>query len=149
MKITKKKFTTVIALTLAAAFLFAGCGDAAKLTEYDFGTDKIPTVNFVIDEERKVTGISTGFDNGVQYKQYTYKSDSVFDDLLTYSEYLRGSGWLVIQDYDLNDSEGELQLATDSSEAGKILIISVAFTSGEYAVRINKLEGELTDKEDK
>jgi len=140
----------IIATTLLLAvfiLLLGGCGmfdDAAKLTEYDFGTDKVPTINKVIGEERKVTGISTGTENDVQYKQYTYQTSSMLEDLSAYSAYLQENGWIVTKDYNLNDGVGEMQLAIESADAGKILVISVAFEANQYAVRINKLVGELT-----
>jgi len=145
MKTKIKKFPSIIALTLIAAFLFTGCGSAAKLTEYDFGTDKVPSVNAVIGEERKVSGVETGISNGVTYKQYTYETETMVEDLWAYYTRLSELGWIVTQDFDLSEGEGEMQLGIESADEGKILIISVAFTPERYAVRINKLEGELTD----
>ena len=142
-----KKIIAIALLLSALAFLLCSCGmfdDAAKLTEYDFDTDKVPSINSVLGEERKVTGISTGTDNGVQYKQYTYETSSMLEDLSTYSAYLQEKGWVVTKDYNLNDGSGEMQLAIESADAGKILVISVAFEEKQYAVRVNKLEGELT-----
>ena len=59
-----KKVISIISLILVSAVLFSACGNAAKLTEYDFGTDKVPSVNAVIGEERIVTGAETGTSNG-------------------------------------------------------------------------------------
>ena len=142
----KKIIATALILS-ALTFLLCSCGmldDAAKLTEYDFGTDKVPSINAVLGEERKVTGISSGTENGVQYKQYTYQTSSMLDDLSAYSSHLQDNGWIVTKDYNLNDGNGEMQLATESADAGKILVISVAFEEKQYAIRINKLVGELT-----
>ena len=142
-----KKIIAATLIMAALTFLLCSCGmldDAAKLTEYDFGTDKVPSINAVIGEERKVTGISTGTENGVQYKQYTYQTSSMLEDLSAYSVHLRENGWIVTKDYNLNDGSGEMQLAIESADAGKILVISVAFEEKQYAVRINKLEGTLT-----
>ena len=137
----------ILSLAVLAAILMlalSGCAGAEKLTEYDFDTDKVPSVNAIIGETRKVTGVSTGIENGVRYKQYTYRSNSMFDDLLIYSGHLRDSGWMVLKDYDLNDGEGEMQLGLNSADEGKIMIISIAFYSGGYAIRVNKLDGSLT-----
>jgi hypothetical protein len=142
--------TRIIAITLlvfALSLLFSGCAmfdDAAKLTEYDFDTDKVATINAVLGEQRKVIGISTGTENGVQYKQYTYQTESMMDDLIAYSLYLQEHGWIITEDYNLNDAKGEMQFAIDSADAGKILVISVAFEQTQYAIRVNKLVGELT-----
>jgi len=137
----------ILSLAVLAAILIlalSACGNAEKLTEYDFDTDKVPSINTIIGETRKVTGVSVGIDNGVRYKQYTYRSNSMFDDLLTYSVHLRESGWMVLKEYDLNDGEGEMQLGLNSADEGKIMIISIAFYSGGYVIRVNKLEGTLT-----
>ena len=144
MKNTLKKFTSIIALTLIAAFLFIGCGSAAKLTEYDFGTDKVPSVNAVIGEERRVSGVNTGIDNGVRYKQYTYETQTMVEDLWAYYTRLSELGWIVTKDFNLYDGSGEMQLGIESADAGKILIISVAFTPNRYAVKVSKMEGTLT-----
>lgn len=139
---SKKIWVSILLVTVMA--LLSACGSAGKLTEYELGADKVPSINAVIGETRKVTGVSTGTDNGVQYKQYTYQSALVEDDLAIYTNYLRENGWLVTKDYDLTTGKGEAQLAKESVDDGNILIISIAFDSGEYAIRFNKLEGELT-----
>ena len=140
----KKTQIAVILLLLIPALLFSACGAAAKLTEYDFGTDKVPSVNAVLGDARKVTGVATGTDNGVQYKQYTYQSETTLDDLIKYTVYLRNNGWTVTKDYDLTISSGEAQIAKESADSGKILVMSIAYDGNSYAVRINKLEGSLT-----
>ena len=139
-----KKVVSNISLMLVCALLLCACGNAAKLTEYDFDTDKVPSVNAVIGEERKVSGVSTGTTNGVRYKQYTYESASVTEDLTKYTTRLRDIGWLVTQDYDLTERKGEAQLAIESADSGKILVMSIAFDSGRYAIRVNKMDGDLT-----
>ena len=140
----KKKIVCIVSLVLASAALLSACNNAAKLTEYDFDTDKVPSVNAVIGEKRKVTGVETGISNGARYKQYTYESASVTEDLITYTVHLRDIGWVVIKDYNLTDAKGEAQLAIKSADDGKILIISIAFENGKYAVKVTKLEGTLT-----
>jgi len=137
------KTIAIVTMLLMAAVLFSGCGNAAKLTEYDFGSDKIPSINAVIGEERKVSGVSTGAENGVVYKQYTYQTRTMVDDLMAYYSRLDELGWSVTKDFDLNDVEGEMQLAIESADEGKILIMSVAFTPNRYAVKISKMVGTL------
>jgi len=140
----KRKTIAIISMVLVSALLLSACGAAQQLTEYDFGADKVPSVNAVIGAERKVTGVDTGTSNGVQYKQYTYESETPLDDLITYTVYLRNNGWVVTKDYDLTIGVGEAQLAMDSADSGKILVMSIAFEGNYYAIRINKLDGSLT-----
>ena len=139
-----KKVVTAIISLLCALALLSACGSAEKLTEYDFGEDKIPSINAVLGETRKVSGVSVGTNNGVQYKEYTYETSSMVDDLAEYTTHLRDDGWLVIKEYDFDEGTGEAQLAIDSAVSGKILVVSINFASNRYAIRINKLEGELT-----
>jgi len=121
-------------------------GNAAKLTEYKLGGDKVASVNAVIGEVRKTTGVSSGTSNGVRHKQYTYETTSMVEDLKAYSGYLQNNGWLVTQGYDLNAGTGEAQYGKESVDKGKILILSIAFAPDKYTIRINKLTGELTTK---
>lgn len=139
----KKKVTALISL-LCALVLLSACGSTAKLTEYTLGEDKAPGIYAVLGEVRKVTGVNVGTNNGVQYKEYTYETSSMVDDLAEYTTHLRDNGWMVIKDYDFNEGTGEAQLAINSVDSGKILIISIAFETNYYSIRINKLDGELT-----
>ncbi|MCL2815890.1 MAG: hypothetical protein FWD23_14940 [Oscillospiraceae bacterium] len=142
----KKQIIAIALFLTVLALLFGGCAlldDAAKLTEYDFGDDKVPSVNAVIGEQRKVTGINVGTENAMQYKQYTYQTSSMIEDLAAYSVYLQEKGWLVTKDYNLNDGKGEMQLGIESADEGKILIVSVAFEPTQYAIKVSKLTGTL------
>lgn len=139
-----KKLIVSITLLLVSAFLLTACGSAEKLTVYEFGDDKVPSINAVIGETRKVSGVSVGTDNGVQYKQYTYTSSTVTDDLSTYITFLLDEGWVATKDYDLSAVSGETQFAMESVDDGQVLIISMAFEAGQYTIRANKAEGELT-----
>ena len=139
-----KKAIAVISLLLVTVLLFSACGSAEKLTEYELGTDKVASINAVLGENRKVSGVSTGTENGVQHKEYTYETPSMVDDLAEYSTYLRNNGWLVIKDYNFTDGKGEAQLAIESADSGKILVISIAFEANRYTIRVDKFKGSLT-----
>ena len=138
-----KKNKVIITLFLGS-LLFYACGNAAKLTEYDFGTDKVPSVNAVIGEERKVSGVGSGTTNGIQHKQYTYKTTSMVDDLAVYTTYLRNNGWAVIESYNFNNGKGIAQLAIESADKGKILIMSIDFKEDQYEIKVEKTKGTLT-----
>jgi len=142
----KRKNPAILSLILILALLMSACSNAAKLTEYDFGTDKIPSVNVVIGEERKVTGVSVGTSNGTQYKEYIYATDTMFQDLATYLTSLMEDGWIAVNDYNLNDGTGKAQLAIESADAGKILVITVTFEANKYEILVEKAAGTLTPK---
>ena len=134
----------VVLVVIGVAVLFYATGSAEKLTEYEISGDKVASINAVIGETRKVTGVSTGTSGGVRYKEYTYETASMVQDLSGYATYLRDNGWVVTKDYNLTAGSGEMQLAKESADKGKILIMSVAFAQGKYGIRINKLDGTLT-----
>lgn len=132
----------IIVLALAASMALSGCSAAAKLQEYDFDTDKIPTINSVVGE-RKVTGVETSTTNGVPQKQYTYESTTVRDDLIAYTSHLLDNGWLVTQDIDYDVTPGSAQLGKESVDSGKLLVLSIAYQDTHYAIKITKTEGTL------
>jgi hypothetical protein len=129
---------------VVAAVVLGAVKNAASLTEYDLGADKIPSVNAVIGETKNVTAIKTGWPNGVQYKEYTYKTNSMGDDLTAYIEYLRERGWLTIADYDFTQSDGEAKISINSVDEGTVLIMTLFFELNQYIIRIEKGKGTLT-----
>jgi len=143
-----KKSLAFMAILLALiSVLASGCGaileDAAKLTEYEVDGDVVPSIGAVVGE-REVTGVKTETSNGAPSKQYTYASETVFDDLLTYISALREEdGWLVTEDFDLNVIPGTAQLGKASKDDGQILILSVAYEETAYAIKITKAEGTI------
>ena len=133
----------VIAAIIVGVWFYA-TSSAEKLTEYEISGDKVASINAVIGETRKVTGVGTGTSGGGRYKQYTYETASMVQDLSAYSTYLQSNGWTITKDYNLTTGSGEMQLAKESADSGKILVMSAAFNQGSYAIRITKLDGTLT-----
>ena len=112
---------------------------------YTMGSDKIASITAVLGEVRRVTDERAGgASDGAEYIQYAYESASMVKDLAAYSVYLQNNGWFITKSYDLNAGNGEMELATESADKGKILILSVTFEEGKYAIRITKVEGTLT-----
>jgi hypothetical protein len=136
-----------IIAVLMLALALSGCGAlkaAGELQSYDFGTDSVATVNSVVGE-RKVTGVSTGTANGAQYKEYKYESSTVSADLIGYIiNDLVQNGWIALVDFDLNDVPGTGQIATESKDEGKILVMDITYENSGYTIRITKSEGTLT-----
>ena len=149
MKLMKKILIgiVVIAAIIVGVYFYA-TGSAEKLTEYELGGDKVASINAVIGETRKVTGVDVGTSvttsGSAQHKQYNYETESMVQDLTTYSLYLQNNGWMVTQGYNLSVGKGEMQFGIESEESGKILIMAIAFDQGMYAIRITKTEGTLT-----
>ncbi|MDR3084678.1 MAG: hypothetical protein LBU47_00010 [Christensenellaceae bacterium] len=145
----KKAILVALSAMLLAAFALAltGCGaleDAAALQSYDFGEDIVPSVNSVVGE-RKVTGVSTGTSNGGQYKEYQYESATVSEDLIAYViQGLIPGGWIATVDFNLNVVPGSGQIAIESEDEGKILLMDLSYENGGYTIRVTKIVGTLT-----
>ncbi|MCE5236398.1 MAG: hypothetical protein ABFC62_03830 [Clostridiaceae bacterium] len=134
-----------IAGVLALAFMLSGCGAleaAGKLEQYDMSGDAIPSVTSVAGE-REVTGVNAATNNGVVTKTYTYVSSTVYDDLWAYVQKLMDDGWLVTEDIDLNVVPGSGQLGMNSTEAGKILLVSFTYDSAGYVIELTKAKGTI------
>ena len=118
--------------------------NAAKLQTYDFGSDKIPSLNSVVGE-RKVTGVrSSSSTNGTQQKDYTYETQSRDDDLDAYFEALKATGFLVLKPMDGNTLKGNMQLGIASADEGKIILIDLAWDNTKVTVQLTKGDGTIT-----
>ncbi len=138
-----KKFAC---LTISLLLMLTGCGailtDAAQLEQYDMGDDEIISITSVVGE-REVAGVETSTNNGVTSKQYTYISDTVYDDLLAYVTQLMEDGWLVTQDIDLNVLPGSGELGMHSVDDGQILLVSFTYDEDGYVINVTKGKGTL------
>ncbi len=144
------KKTTILSMSvvliLVLALALSGCGaalkEAAKLNEYEVGDDNIPSITSVVGE-REVTGIESSVDNGISSKKYTYKSTTVYDDLLSYVTALMDQGWRVTKDIDLKIVPGSGELGKKSADDGEILLVSFSYEESEYVIKIIKAKGTL------
>ena len=126
-----------------ATLLLVSINNAKNADEYILGNDIIKSVKAVV-AEREVTGVSSGTSNGVSKKSVSYKSDSVYDDLVAYAGYLRGDlGFKVTRDYDLSVSPSTIELAKESVDAGQILYVVINYDNFGYTITISKGAGSL------
>ncbi len=142
----KKTAFRITPLLLALALMCTGCGsllaDAGKLAEYELSGDRIPSVTSVAGV-REVTSVNTATENGAITKTYAYVSDSVFDDLWAYVQFLMDEGWLVTEDIELSTVPGTGQLGKTSSDEGKILLVSFSYDEGSYVIEVKKTTGTI------
>jgi hypothetical protein len=140
------KKATLVMVSLLLVLALAGCGavltDAAKLQEYDVSGDTIPSITSVVGE-REVTGVESSTSNGVKSTQYTYVSDTVYDDLWAYVQQLMDDGWLVTKAIDLAVVPGSGELAAKSADEGKIVLLSFSYDDAGYIIKITKGKGTL------
>ena len=120
---------------------------AQQLDAYDLGGgDSIPSINSVVGE-RKIEEVSTNTTNGVTTKGYQYASDTVSDDLIAWlSLLLDDHGYLGLTSFNVTEIPGSGQIAAESAEGGKIIIIEIDYRSDGYTISITKGEGTLTVK---
>jgi len=144
----RKNLAIMVVVTLLLVVHTTGCDileNTAKMQEYEMGDDKIPSINAVVGDERQATDVESGFTSeGVQYKQYSYMSGTVTDDLQSYTQHLKDIGWVVTKDYNLTHITGEVELAKESVEDDTVLVMAIVYETGKYEVRINKFRGTVT-----
>ncbi len=128
---------------LGMGIAFIATGNTANADEYTFGNDVIRSVKAVV-EKRDVTGVSSGIENGVSVKEITYKSNTVQQDLITYTQYLRNEGgFKLTKDMNLTISPSTVYLAKQSVESGKIILMNIEYDDLGYKIIMKKGVGTL------
>jgi len=145
MKKLLKIVLIIFALGLIGGIIaFMAVGNTANAEEYKIGNDTIKSIKSIV-EKRQVVSVSTKASNGVTTKTIEYKSDTVQDDLLKYTQYLRNEGGFALtKDMDLREIPSTVQLGKNSNDAGKIVMMTIDYNSFGYTITIQKGEGTLT-----
>jgi len=141
------KKTACLTVLLILALALAGCGaalkDAARLEVYDMaGGDEVPSITSVVGE-REVTGVKSSVKSGVTTKEFTYVSDTVYDDLLAYITTIMDEGWLETQENELGEVPGSGELAIHSGEEGQVVLVDFTYDDAGYVIKITKGKGTL------
>ncbi len=147
LKITLIVLISIIAV-LAVAMIVANIavGKAADATEYKLGNDVVSSVTAIVGE-RKANSVGKSIENGVSTHTVTYISDTVQEDMIAYTQYLRNEGGFTLtEDMDLTKAPGRVQMAKQSVDEGEILIITIDYTAKDYTVTLQKGVGTLTAK---
>ncbi len=123
---------------------FMATGNIANAEEYKLGSDIIKSVKTIVGK-RQVVSTSTETSNGITTKKIEYKSDKVQDDLLKYTQYLRNEGGFTLtKDMDLSVIPSTVELGKNSSDSGKLIMMTIDYNSFGYTITIQKGEGTLT-----
>lgn len=157
----KKSRLMLAAIILLAAMLLSACEYHMKATEinetpgpatlaligksesYYLGDDVIPSVTAAAGV-RVVTSLETVVDDGIPYKQYSYESDTVVEDMIAYFQCLADDGYAVTQSYDLSEMPGGARFAKESPQfPGQLILIAVNYTEAGYAVKVARERGTL------
>jgi len=114
------------------------------LQTYDFGADKMPSLNSVVGD-RKVTGVSSSSNtNGTQQKKYTYETQSSGEDWIEYHNALKAAGFFVTETQEVNDLKGSIQYGCVSADEGKIILINLSWDNNQISVELIKVVGTIT-----
>lgn len=129
---------------LGGIIAFVTTGNTANADEYKLGNDTIKSIKSVV-EKRQVTSVATETSNGITTKKIEYVSDTVYDDLLKYTQYLRNDGGFALtKDMDLSLTPSTIELGKLSNDSGKLIMMTIAYNSFGYTIIIQKGEGTLT-----
>jgi len=140
----KKMICRFAAVLMAASMTCALCACQSKDAYYQFDKDKIPSINSVVGE-RKITAVEDIDRNEFPTLQFTYESDSVFEDLSQYTQLLKDQGWTAAGAYDdLQTPPGIVHLYKESSEENWMLNIRISYEENQYTVRVTKVEATIS-----
>lgn len=129
---------------LGGIIAFVATGNNANADEYKLGNDTIKSIKAVV-EERQVTSVSAEMSNGITTKKIEYTSNTVQNDLLKYTQYLRNeAGFSLTKDMDLSVTPSTVELAKTSNDSGKLIMMTIDYNSFGYTIIIQKGEGTLT-----
>lgn len=140
-----KKWAYRLAVVLMAVIfscLLLACesNDPLNPKTYQFGKDKVASIISVVGE-RTVTNVESQGKNEFPSKQYTYRSDSVSDDLTQYIQFLQDAGWTMAgASYDLETPPGMAQFVKESVDEGQILTLRIDYEETQYTIKITKAE---------
>lgn len=141
-KFLKVMLIILIIILVVVLVAFFAVSNQSKATEIKFGEDKVETLFSVLGEERKVTGVKVGIDNGVNYKILNYEPSEISsEDLNRYVNHLLENGFIVTKN---EGTKTEVEVAKKSVEEGKILQITIYRTENDVHIQYLKGEGTLT-----
>lgn len=145
MKKILKIIIIIIALAVVGGIIaFIAVGNTANADEYKLGNDTIKSIKAVV-EKREVNSVSTETSNGITTKKIKYTSNTVYEDLLKYTQYLRNEGGFALtKDMDLSVTPSTVELGKKSNDDNKIIMMTIDYNSFGYTIIIQKGEGTLS-----
>ena len=158
----KRRIPIVVLVLLGVVALCAAVAGAILLfakniinqADQDFisiGNDKVPSVKYILGENRAITGVNSSVENGVIKKEIQYSvSENQQEDMTTYIIALHDDyGYKHIKDNDFSESVGvDIELAKESEDDGFIVTVRVDYDRVGYTITITRWEGALTATED-
>jgi len=121
--------------------------NTAEADYYEIGSDKVPSVKYVLGEIRDVTSVSTSTRNGVMTKTIGYNvSDDQGPEMLQYAQALMDKhGFYNITPYDFSGPTGKgFEFSRESDEEGYIIMLEINYDRSGYTITLTRGEGTLT-----
>lgn len=112
------------------------------LQAYTLDDESVPSIDSVVGF-REITNSEAGVSWGKPYVQVFYQSGTVMEDLEAYVDFLINNNW-VVTGMESIASGGTVQFATESTEEGKLLLITAEFDADSYSILAQRADGTLT-----
>ena len=136
----------VVLVGLAVGVILMVTGNTASLDRIKIGKDEVPSVKFVLGEERSVSGVSTSIENGITKKEIKYSvSENQNEEMYTYAVALTSDyGYYRLNDNDFTGMSGyDFQFAKESVEAGYLVIVRIDYDRYGYTITLSRGTGTL------
>ena len=126
---------------------YTAAGEQAEkppaLQTYYLDDETIPSVDSVVGF-RVISNTEAGFSVslGGPFVKVHYQSGSALADLRAYANALTDNGWAATALSD-DESGGTIQLAVESTQDGKLLMITAEYTADTYSILAQRADGSL------
>ena len=145
-----------VGIVLGVILIFNGVlgvlSDTAKADHYEMGKDRIPSVKYVLSEERKVTGVNSSINGKATSKEIIYELSGPErrDELYKYYKYLvEKDGFYNLNQIDFDsENKGSVVIGRNSIDDGYEIQIQLKYDTDGYTVTILKQPGGITPKEE-
>lgn len=123
--------------------------DTAALDLYEIGNDEVPSVKFILGEERTVIGVSSSSNSdGMKERVIVYaaKTDvSTNDDMIRYATALCDDyGFYRINDNDFSGETGtDFRFGKESVDKGNLIIVCIDYDISGYTITLIRDEGTM------
>ena len=152
--VEKKRHTGLIIAVVIGVFVIGVITAVVLLNnataQQDFitiGPDQVPSVKYILGEERTIISIDDSDVDGIQQKILQYEVDSdQNEDMYRYSTALMDDyGYVPVTDYDYNGPIGEgFEVAKNSVEEGYLVAVRIDYYQDGYTLTYERQIGSVT-----
>jgi len=136
-----------VIVILAGVVLLASLitGNEAQADYYTIGTDRVPSVKFVLDEVRDIRSTVTETTNGITTKTIIFAPVDVNQsaEMKKYATYLYNNGFYALVDIDFSGPTGLGTLGRNSVDPGMKITVNIYYDDEGYVLTLVKQKGEI------